>query len=233
MKTIRTVSAAYRKRQQEPVTPDTSPRCPSCNLPCVGLCLKCASPGQILRIRFVLAETMASPPSTTGTALEVGQNGHAQVTAFGRSPSSMRRWADVLHLCRGLTAEEEQVCRLRYTLIAGLVKYEREIAAHDLGVAMEREGEERSGPIEGGRCKVTGTKAVWASWGQIAGRLNTLTATINPDWSARMELPQTPLSPRQCQSRYESASAKVAQAQRTLDVEKWRAMMRMLEEAAG
>lgn len=215
MKTIRTVSAAYLRRP--PRQPNADQRCPDCKSPCVGLCLTCASPAKILRIRFVLADHFAGISSATGPALERASTGISSPSATFGKGAAMRRWRDVLHLCRALTGEEEQVCRLRYTLIAGHVGYEREIAAADLGVAMEQEGEERIGRV-GDRIKVRGRKAVFASWGQVAEQIKRVELTGDR-------------SSRQCQARFESASAKVAAAQRSLDSEKWHAVMRCIEEA--
>ena len=135
-----------------------------------------ASPAKILSLRYALEAQLAAPGSLSGPmldALQAGLGGARPDGARRNTQEELRaRLADLTLLCRGLTADQERVCRARYAGIGAIRPYAR---LRRLGDLREGEGEEVSslrplGPdgerLEGW-AEVSGWRAELPSYGAI------------------------------------------------------------------
>lgn len=205
MKTIRTVSAAYLRRQSTPIESSSPVSCATCGEPSLGrLCLKCASPGQVLRLWVMLTTTLENPPSAFGMAAEVAEKGSAEQPS---QSAVRRRLTPVALLVKGLSVVQREVVRKRYGMTADHIAYEREIAVHEVMDAAE----ELLGKAPEGRTKVRGIRERLASWVEIGEDLR-LDALV-------------------VRRQYAAAAYKVSKAQRAWDAQGWLECMRSIARA--
>ena len=90
---------------------------------------KATIPAQVLRARFHLEQQLSAPGSMSGyqtDRLAMGLSGPSGNGARSDGAERLRsQLADLVLLCRGLTAEEERVCRLKYGAAGTIETYRR------------------------------------------------------------------------------------------------------------
>lgn len=132
------------------------------------------SPASVFVLRYALEARLASSPSASGPQIDRLRQG---TTPSGGSDSLERvriDYADLCRRCKGLTEEEERVCRLRYGSAVGTEVYERWIGSHNLEDAEKWQGEVLLGdkdPANPELRKVLGVRARWPSYGEIGGEV--------------------------------------------------------------
>jgi len=87
------------------------------------------TPAQVLRARFHLEQQLSAPGSMSGyqaDRLAMGLSGPSGNGARSDGAERLRsQLADLVLLCRGLTAEEELVCKLKYGAAGTIETYRR------------------------------------------------------------------------------------------------------------
>ena len=144
------------------------------------------SPAKILSLRYALEAALSAPGSLSGPMLEALQAGLGGARPDGARRNTQEdlraRLADLALLCRGLSPEQERVCRARYAGIGAIRPYAR---LRRLGDLREGEGEEVSslrplGPdgerlegwaeVSGWRAELPSYAAIGAAMGLTPGQ---------------------------------------------------------------
>ena len=134
------------------------------------------TPQRVLVLRYQLEDRLMSPGSMSGHQAERMRQGLGGAPADGARPntaeSERAKLADLVLLCKGLTALQEAACRARYSGSVGVELYKRLRRPCDL---REGDGEEVSNARPEGHAElveVQGRSAVYASYrrvGEIVG----------------------------------------------------------------
>lgn len=145
-----------------------------------ALLLDPPSPAKILSLRFALEAALSAPGSLSGPmleALQAGLGGARPDGARRNAQENLRaRLADLTLLCRGLSPEQERVCRLRYGEPGQPRPYRR---LRRLGDILEGDGEELvslkptgpSGEPMPGWAEVSGWRAELPSYAAIGATM--------------------------------------------------------------
>ena len=87
------------------------------------------TPARVLRARFHIEQQLSAPGSLSGyqaDRLQMGLSGPSGNGARSNGQDTLRaKLGDLLLLCRDLTPEEENVCRLKYSLRGQIETYRR------------------------------------------------------------------------------------------------------------
>lgn len=185
------------------------------------------TPGRVLRARYVLAQRLESPGSTSGLVAERARQGLATRPADGYqgdgAATTRAELAYLLGLMRDLSAAEERACAIRYGSVGEQVGYE---TARMVGNLREGDGEEITSlrpkdmdgkPLGEGWVTVRGVRERRPSYAEVAQ------AMAAQGWRNGDDQPMTSGA---VEKLLRTASEKVATAIRA------RLMMAMLEAGA-
>lgn len=137
-----------------------------------------ATPAQVLRARFHLERQLSAPGSMSGyqtDRLAMGLSGPSGNGARSDGAERLRsQLADLVLLCRGLTVEEERVCRLKYGAAGTVETYRRHRRPCDMrpgdgeDVVNAKTGHEGFVEVEGKRAAYPVREQIAASAGMTA-----------------------------------------------------------------
>ena len=156
------------------------------------------TPAQVLRSRFHLEQQLSAPGSLSGyqaDRLQMGLSGPSGNGARSNGQDTLRaKLGDLLLLCRGLTPEEEKVCRLKYGTQGQIETYRRHRRPCDM---QQGDGEE-----------VIAVKTEYDGYVEVEGKRSRYPVREQIAASAGM-------TARQVKSRLSSAHSKIADAIKT------------------
>lgn len=140
------------------------------------------TPAQVLRARFHLEQQLSAPGSLSGyqaDRLAMGLSGPSGNGARSNGQDTLRaKLGDLLLLCRDLTPEEENVCRLKYSMQGQIETYRRHRRPCDMrpgdGEDVINAKTEHEGFVE-----VEGIQARTADDGKIAKLLRISVRQVN------------------------------------------------------
>lgn len=129
------------------------------------------TPQRVLVLRYQLEERLCSPGSLSGHQADLLRQGLGGAPPDGARPntaeSERAKLADLVLLCKGLTALQEAACRARYSGSVGVELYKRLRRPCDL---REGDGEEVINARPEGHAdlvEVQGRSAVYASYRRV------------------------------------------------------------------